>query len=110
MKNIPAVLLTVCLIALLLTASGDLPVFGSADTPANNDLAAYYTQNAVRDTGAVNIVTAVILDYRAFDTLVESTVLFTAVMAVMAVLKKGRGGKPRKNRPKTAPPAEKSGE
>jgi multicomponent Na+:H+ antiporter subunit B len=104
MINIPAVLLTLCLIFLLLTASHDLPLFGSADTPANNELAAYYIDNAVRDTGAVNIVAAVILDYRAFDTLVESTVLFTAAMAVMAVLKKGKKTKHRKTTAKASPP------
>jgi len=39
-------------------------------------------------TGAANLVTSVILDYRAFDTLGEATVLFTSVIGVMAVLRR----------------------
>lgn len=41
----------------------------------------------MQETGAVNIVTGMILDYRAFDTLGESTVLFTAAMVVLFLLR-----------------------
>ena len=41
----------------------------------------------MEETGAVNIVAGMILDYRAFDTLGESNVLFTAVCAVMLLLR-----------------------
>jgi multisubunit Na+/H+ antiporter MnhB subunit len=46
-----------------------------------------YVENGLADTGAANLVASVILDYRAYDTLGEATVLFTAVMGVMAVLR-----------------------
>lgn len=46
-----------------------------------------YVQSGLGDTGASNLVASVILDYRAYDTLGEATVLFTAVMGVMAVLR-----------------------
>jgi len=39
-------------------------------------------------TGAVNIVTAIILDFRAYDTLGEATVLFTSVIGIMAILRR----------------------
>ncbi|NQU18650.1 DUF4040 domain-containing protein [bacterium] len=39
-------------------------------------------------TGATNFVTSVILDFRAFDTLGEATVLFCAVMGVATVMRK----------------------
>jgi multicomponent Na+:H+ antiporter subunit B len=39
-------------------------------------------------TGAANLVTAVVLDFRGYDTLGEATVLFTAVAGVVAVLRK----------------------
>lgn len=42
----------------------------------------------LRPTGAANLVTAVVLDFRGYDTLGEATVLFTAVMGVLAVLRK----------------------
>ncbi len=46
-----------------------------------------YVESGLQDTGATNVVASVILDYRAYDTLGEATVLFTAVMGVMAVLR-----------------------
>ena len=47
-----------------------------------------------QETGAANLVASVILDYRAFDTLGEATVLFTAVMGVLAVVRKVGRKKP----------------
>jgi multisubunit Na+/H+ antiporter MnhB subunit len=47
-----------------------------------------YLAEGVARTGAVNIVTAVILDFRAYDTLGEATVLFTSVIGIMAVLRR----------------------
>lgn len=80
-----AVLLAV-LTACLLTAVLNLPAFGAADAPAHNEVMERYLSQGLRETGAVNAVAGVILDYRAFDTLGESHVLFTAVIAVMILL------------------------
>ena len=41
------------------------------------------------ETGAANIVTAILLDYRAYDTLGEASVLFCAVLGVAAILRRG---------------------
>ena len=46
----------------------------------------YYVNNGVKDTGATNIVTSVVLNYRGFDTLGEVTVLFIAALGLGAVL------------------------
>lgn len=46
-----------------------------------------YLEEGITRTGAVNLVTAVILDFRAYDTLGEVTVLFTSVIGIMAVLR-----------------------
>jgi len=54
-----------------------------------------YLQEGVSKTGAVNIVTAVILDFRAYDTLGEATVLFASVIGIMAILR--RPGRKKKN-------------
>ena len=43
------------------------------------------TQN---ETGANNAVTAVVFDYRGFDTLGEATVLFTAVAGVVLAFRR----------------------
>ena len=50
------------------------------------DVANYYIKKGVEETGAVNIVTAVVLNYRGFDTLGEVTVLFIAAVGLGAVL------------------------
>ena len=88
MKRLPAILITVALITLLLYGSLELPAFGQVLAPAHNDLSRYYLEHAADETGAANIITGVILDYRAFDTFIESSVLFTAAIAVWIVLKK----------------------
>ncbi len=47
----------------------------------------YYIEKTLSETGAANIVSAIILNYRALDTLGEATVLFTAVIGVLAVMR-----------------------
>lgn len=88
MKKIFSVLIAISLISILLIGVMDLPEFGNVDNPANNEVYEYYVNNTMKDTGATNIVTGIILDYRAFDTFVEASVLFTAAIAVLIVLKK----------------------
>ena len=55
-------------------------------------MAKNYIELGLAKTGAENLVTSVILDFRAYDTLGEATVLFTAAIGVIAVLRK-RGRK-----------------
>jgi len=81
------VLICVMMIALLLFTVTELPSFGSPDHPINNEVSARYIEKGLQETGAVNIVTGMILDYRAFDTLGESSVLFTAAMVVLFLLR-----------------------
>lgn len=50
------------------------------------NVAEHYVRNGVRETGAANIVTSVVVTYRGFDTLGEVTVLFIAAVAVGVVL------------------------
>ena len=47
-----------------------------------------YIETGVADTGATNLVAAILLDFRAYDTLGEATVLFTAVIGVAAVVRR----------------------
>jgi len=46
-----------------------------------------YIEKGLEKTGAANIVAAIILDFRGYDTLGEATILFTAVMGVLAVIR-----------------------
>ena len=72
---------------MLLAAVSYLPPVGSANNPASNEVVAKYIEDGLQDTGAVNIVTGMILDYRAFDTFGESNVLFIATCTVLILLR-----------------------
>jgi multicomponent Na+:H+ antiporter subunit B len=63
-----------------------LPPFGSPNAPIHQHVAPHYIQNTVAETGVPNIVTAVLADYRGFDTLGETTVVFIAGIGVMLLL------------------------
>ncbi len=82
-----AVLVCFGIIIILLITVEQLPNFGNASDPANNEVALRYLAQGMEETGAVNIVTGMILDYRAFDTLGESFVLFIAVICVVVLLR-----------------------
>ena len=66
-----------------------LPAFGApifaqiSDTASQN-----YLTDGLEKTGAANIVSAVILDFRAYDTLGEATVLFTSIIGATIILRK----------------------
>ena len=82
-----SVVCCLALILMLLTAVSYLPPVGATDNPSSNEVAAKYIEDGLQDTGAVNIVTGMILDYRAFDTLGESHVLFIATCTVLILLR-----------------------
>lgn len=82
-----SVLFCISLVFVLLTAVSHLPKFGQAGNPVNNEVSQRYIENGLQETGAVNIVTGMILDYRAFDTLGESHVLFIATCTVLILLR-----------------------
>ena len=80
--KVVSVLFVFALIGILLYIVSYLPPTGN-----NNEVAAKYIEDGMKDTGAVNIVTGMILDYRAFDTLGESNVLFVATCTVFMLLR-----------------------
>ncbi len=82
-----AVVICVTIIGVLLSTTAALPTFGSPDNPVNNEVSQRYIESGMQETGAVNIVAGMILDYRAFDTLGESHVLFVAACAVLILLR-----------------------
>jgi multisubunit Na+/H+ antiporter MnhB subunit len=70
-----------------------MPEFGKviyAEVPGSPSQT--YIEKGVKDTGAANLVAAIILDYRGYDTLGEATVLFTSIVGATLVLR----GKSRK--------------
>ena len=76
------------MMAALVWVSVSLPAFGDPEAPAVNEVSGRYLERGVEETGAVNVVTGLILDYRAFDTFGESTVLFAATMSVVLLMRR----------------------
>ncbi len=54
----------------------------------NNNASVYYRNEGLNETGSLNLVTAILYDFRAFDSLGESTVIFAAVSGIVLVLSK----------------------
>lgn len=81
------VIVSVFIACLLLWTVSFLPKFGDPNAPENNEVATRYIEQGLSETGAVNIVTGMILDYRAFDTFGESCVLFVASCCVLILLR-----------------------
>lgn len=87
MYQIAAVIFCLTLISIMLVTVSWLPPNGNPDNPVNNEVSARYIEKGLQETGAVNIVTGMILDYRAFDTFGESNVLFIATVTVLILLR-----------------------
>ena len=82
-----AVVVCLNIIWVLLETASYLPPFGNPSNPVNNEVSQRYIEKGMEETGAVNIVAGMILDYRAFDTLGESNVLFVAACSVLILLR-----------------------
>ncbi len=77
--------------AFLIYGTIDMPDWGDPASPASVHVSPRYITNAEAETATPNIVTAVLADYRGYDTLGETTVIFTAGMACILLLRR-RGG------------------
>ncbi|MGC8816753.1 MAG: hydrogen gas-evolving membrane-bound hydrogenase subunit E [Candidatus Hadarchaeum sp.] len=92
-RNALALALVVVLgMALIYTVVFSLPPFGSfparyIDGRTVEAVGEAYLENAVWQTGATNVVTTIVWGYRGYDTLGESTVLFTAVVGVIMIFR-----------------------
>jgi multisubunit Na+/H+ antiporter MnhB subunit len=66
-----------------------LPAFGTPIFANVSDAASQtYISEGMQKTGAANLVASVILDFRAYDTLGEATVLFTSIIGATVILRK----------------------
>jgi multicomponent Na+:H+ antiporter subunit B len=94
MKN--ASLIPVVLVGFLLFyASIDFPEWGDPQSPASTaDVSSHFIAKTGVDTEVPNMVTAVLADYRGFDTMLETVVVFIAGMAVLAILRNFSRKKP----------------
>jgi multicomponent Na+:H+ antiporter subunit B len=68
----------------------ELPPFGQPLMRVSKE----YLQTGLQKTGAANVVAAIILDFRGYDTLGEATVIFVSILGSFVILRR-RGRKRR---------------
>lgn len=85
---------TIALIAVALTgallaySTVEMPDWGDASSPANTHVSPRYLEKTLAETATPNAVTSVLADYRGFDTLGETTVIFTAGLVCIMLLRR----------------------
>ena len=79
-------LLVVLTGAALIYGTVDMPHFGDPKAPSHQHVAPRYIKDSPTEIGVPNMVTSVLASYRAFDTLGETTVVFTAAVGVLLLL------------------------
>ena len=73
----------------------DMPPFGDPSNPIHHHVADHYLEESEHEVGHIpNVVTSVLASYRGYDTMGETTVIFTAMVGVLLLL--ARGPKPRR--------------
>ncbi len=89
--NPGAMIITVCLGAILLYGTADLPALRDPNIPPSAHVVPEYISNAYKETGVTNVVTAVLASYRGYDTLGEVTVVSTAGLCAIMLLRRVAG-------------------
>jgi multisubunit Na+/H+ antiporter MnhB subunit len=83
-----ALLATLFAGALLLYGTRDFAPWGDPNAPASRHISPTYIEKSLEQTHVPNIVTAVLADYRGYDTMFETIVIFCAGVVVVSVLRR----------------------
>ena len=81
-----AIIIIGLFLSLIVYGTTGLPDRGDPQAPANVHVSPFYNERSIDDTHTPNIVTAVLADYRGYDTLGETIVIFTAGLACILIL------------------------
>ena len=81
-------IITLATFGLLVFGAMDMPDWGDPSSPANSHVSPRYIEDVMEETEVPNMVTAVLADYRGFDTLGETTVVFCAGVSVLLILRR----------------------
>jgi len=76
--------------AMLIYGTVDMPKWGDPNAPAAIHVSPRYIEKTWEETRTPNAVTSVVADYRGYDTLGETTVIFTAGISCILLLRKKR--------------------
>lgn len=90
--RLSALALVAVLGGIVVWASADLPARGDPASPAavHDSVSVYYIEHAYEDSHTPNMVTAVLADYRGFDTFGEAIVVVSAALATLLILLRRR--------------------
>ena len=95
-----ALLITLALGVLLLIATNDLPEWGDVNSPASTHVSDHFIKHSMAETSVPNFVTSVLADYRGYDTMFETTVIFCAGITVLTILRRTHRRKKKKILPR----------
>ena len=85
-KKIIGLFLMIAVLTIIVGSFDVMPSIGDPNSPAATHVSKYYIENAIEKTNSPNMVTAMIVDFRAFDTMFETTVMFLAGVGVVLIL------------------------
>ncbi len=85
--KIGGLILVAVLGGMLIYGSLEFPPWGDPGSPASSHVSPYYIETSMDDTSVPNLVTAVLADYRGYDTMFETIVIFTAGIACIFLLR-----------------------
>lgn len=74
--------------ALLIYATVDMPNWGDPNSPPNIHVSPRYIEKTIEEAATPNAVTSLLADYRGYDTLGETTVIFTAGIICILLLRR----------------------
>ncbi len=77
---------------LLAYATIDMPDWGDPNSPPSTHVSPRYIEKVIIETATPNMVTAVLADYRGYDTLGETVVIFTAGIVCILLLRRSPDG------------------
>lgn len=83
-------LITLLTGAVLIYGTIDMPAYGDPDSPASLHVSPRYIQETEIETATPNMVTSILADYRGYDTMGETTVIFTAGISCIFLLRRRR--------------------
>ena len=72
---------------LLIYGTQDMPDWANPYSPASIHVSPRYIEKTLEETATPNAVTSVLADYRGYDTLGETTVIFTAGVCCILILR-----------------------
>jgi len=82
---------------ILIYGTVDMPDWGDPNSPASLHVSPRYIEKTMEETATPNMVTSVLADYRGYDTLGETTVIFTAGISCILILRERRRRKKKKS-------------